>query len=199
MRRTQGTVPRFMLQADEDALTPTPPKGGLDEHYLRASELRLEVERQQKMGWSRPAAGSLRRTPLADYQPAADLYDWLEIAASWQLPSITDRDGTWAGRDPHHKTPATSEYLLLERAGTQPGGPGESWNSSGKGKKRDPLRPTPQPMNSKRPTDQGWPLFIDAQTLPVATQPAKRRHRRRRSGCSVSMAMLGLCSLSQPA
>ena len=28
MRRTQGTVPRFMLQADEDALTLTLPKGG---------------------------------------------------------------------------------------------------------------------------------------------------------------------------
>jgi len=52
MRRTQGTVPQFMLQADEDALTLTLPRGWLDEHYLRASELRLEVERQQKMGWS---------------------------------------------------------------------------------------------------------------------------------------------------
>ena len=48
----QGTVPQFMLQADEDALTLTLPRGWLDEHYLRASELRLEVERQQKMGWS---------------------------------------------------------------------------------------------------------------------------------------------------
>lgn len=38
---------------------------------------------------------------MADYQPVScDLYDWLEIAASWQLPvTITDRDGrTWADR-----------------------------------------------------------------------------------------------------
>ena len=51
MRRTQGTVPRFTLEAAEDALTLTLPSGWLDEHYLRASELRFEVERQQKMGW----------------------------------------------------------------------------------------------------------------------------------------------------
>lgn len=51
MRRTQGTVPIFTLQADDETLTLTLPKGWLDEHYLRASELRLEVERQQKMGW----------------------------------------------------------------------------------------------------------------------------------------------------
>ena len=51
MRRTQGTVPSFTLQAEEESLTLTLPKGWMDEHYLRASELRLEVERQQKMGW----------------------------------------------------------------------------------------------------------------------------------------------------
>lgn len=51
MRRTQGTVPTFTLQAEEDALTLALPKGWLDVHYLRASELRMEVERQQKMGW----------------------------------------------------------------------------------------------------------------------------------------------------
>ncbi|MGL5707746.1 MAG: guanosine-5'-triphosphate,3'-diphosphate pyrophosphatase, partial [Aeromonas sp.] len=51
MRRTQGTVPNFTLEADEDALTLTLPKGWLDEHYLRASELRFEVDRQQKLGW----------------------------------------------------------------------------------------------------------------------------------------------------
>ncbi|MGL4793232.1 MAG: guanosine-5'-triphosphate,3'-diphosphate pyrophosphatase, partial [Aeromonas jandaei] len=44
-------VPGFTLEADEDALTLTLPKGWLEEHYLRASELRFEVERQQKMGW----------------------------------------------------------------------------------------------------------------------------------------------------
>ncbi|HHQ4555667.1 TPA: guanosine-5'-triphosphate,3'-diphosphate pyrophosphatase, partial [Aeromonas veronii] len=48
---TQGTVPSFTLQAEEESLTLTLPKGWMDEHYLRASELRLEVERQQKMGW----------------------------------------------------------------------------------------------------------------------------------------------------
>ncbi|MGL6164742.1 MAG: guanosine-5'-triphosphate,3'-diphosphate pyrophosphatase, partial [Aeromonas veronii] len=51
MRRTQGTVPSFTLQAEEESLTLTLPKGWMDEHYLRASELRFEVERQQKMGW----------------------------------------------------------------------------------------------------------------------------------------------------
>ena len=51
MRRTQGTVPSFTLQAEEESLTLTLPKGWMDEHYLRASELRLEMERQQKMGW----------------------------------------------------------------------------------------------------------------------------------------------------
>ena len=42
---------KFTLQAEEESLTLTLPKGWMDEHYLRASELRLEVERQQKMGW----------------------------------------------------------------------------------------------------------------------------------------------------
>ena len=41
----------FTLQAEEESLTLTLPKGWMDEHYLRASELRLEMERQQKMGW----------------------------------------------------------------------------------------------------------------------------------------------------
>jgi exopolyphosphatase/guanosine-5'-triphosphate,3'-diphosphate pyrophosphatase len=51
MRRTQGTVPEFQLQANGDSLLLTLPTGWLDVHYLRASELRLEIERQQKMGW----------------------------------------------------------------------------------------------------------------------------------------------------
>lgn len=51
MRRTRGTVPNFAFHAEGESLTLTLPKGWLDVHYLRASELRLEVERQQKMGW----------------------------------------------------------------------------------------------------------------------------------------------------
>ncbi|MGL5036181.1 MAG: guanosine-5'-triphosphate,3'-diphosphate pyrophosphatase, partial [Aeromonas sp.] len=51
MRRTQGTVPIFTLQAQEELLTLTLPRGWMEDHYLRASELRLEVERQRKMGW----------------------------------------------------------------------------------------------------------------------------------------------------
>ncbi|MGL5031432.1 MAG: guanosine-5'-triphosphate,3'-diphosphate diphosphatase [Aeromonas sp.] len=51
MRRTQGTVPIFTLQAQEESLTLTLPRGWMEDHYLRASELRLEVERQRKMGW----------------------------------------------------------------------------------------------------------------------------------------------------
>ncbi|MGY3896061.1 Rho-binding antiterminator [Aeromonas enterica] len=53
---------------------------------------------------------------MADYQPiSCDLYDWLEIAASWQL-SVTLT--TWAGRQWVDKirTIAASEgveYLVL--------------------------------------------------------------------------------------
>lgn len=56
---------------------------------------------------------------MADYQPiSCDLYDWLEIAASWQLPvTITDRDGrTWADRIRTIEASGGVEYLLLERA-----------------------------------------------------------------------------------
>lgn len=56
---------------------------------------------------------------MADYQPVScDLYDWLEIAASWQLPvTITDRDGR-ARADRIRTIEASDgvEYLLLERA-----------------------------------------------------------------------------------
>ncbi|MBF4799273.1 Rho-binding antiterminator [Aeromonas hydrophila] len=54
---------------------------------------------------------------MADYQPVScDLYDWLEIAASWQLPvTITDRDGrTWADRIRTIEARAGVEYLLLQ-------------------------------------------------------------------------------------
>ncbi|MGL6050420.1 MAG: Rho-binding antiterminator [Aeromonas salmonicida] len=53
---------------------------------------------------------------MPDYQPiSCDLYDWLEIAASWQLPvTITNRDGhQW---DDKIRTIEASEgvvYLLL--------------------------------------------------------------------------------------
>lgn len=56
---------------------------------------------------------------MADYQPVScDLYDWLEIAAGWQLPvTITDRDGrTWADRIRTIEASDGVEYLLLERA-----------------------------------------------------------------------------------
>ncbi|WP_323955069.1 Rho-binding antiterminator [Aeromonas hydrophila] len=54
---------------------------------------------------------------MADYQPVScDLYDWLEIAASWQLPvTITDRDGrTWTDRIRTIEARAGVEYLLLQ-------------------------------------------------------------------------------------
>ena len=41
-----------MLQADGDATDLTPPRGLAGRALPAASELRLEVERQQKMGWS---------------------------------------------------------------------------------------------------------------------------------------------------
>ena len=54
---------------------------------------------------------------MPDYQPiSCDLYDWLEIAARWQLPvTLASRDGRrW---DDRVRTIAASdgvEYLLLE-------------------------------------------------------------------------------------
>ncbi|HHQ4528311.1 TPA: Rho-binding antiterminator [Aeromonas hydrophila] len=54
---------------------------------------------------------------MADYQPVScDLYDWLEIAASWQQPvTITDRDGrTWTDRIRTIEARAGVEYLLLQ-------------------------------------------------------------------------------------
>ena len=56
---------------------------------------------------------------MADYQPVScDLYDWLEIAASWQLPvTITDRAGrTWTDRIRTIEASDGVEYLLLESA-----------------------------------------------------------------------------------
>lgn len=56
---------------------------------------------------------------MADYQPVScDLYDWLEIAASWQLPvTITDRDGRiWTDRIRTIEASDVVEYLLLESA-----------------------------------------------------------------------------------
>lgn len=53
MRRTEGSVPRFCLMTEEasDRLVVQLPPGWLGIHYLRASELQLEAERQQSMGW----------------------------------------------------------------------------------------------------------------------------------------------------
>ncbi|HHQ4566318.1 TPA: Rho-binding antiterminator [Aeromonas hydrophila] len=51
------------------------------------------------------------------YQPiSCDLYDWLEIAASWQLPvTLTGRDGhQWADRIRTIEARAGVEYLLLQ-------------------------------------------------------------------------------------
>ena len=51
MRRTEGTVPDFRLEAQEEALTIWLPKGWQQVHYLRASELQDEAKRQTLMGW----------------------------------------------------------------------------------------------------------------------------------------------------
>jgi|GEM_PF-1538620 Rho-binding antiterminator len=51
------------------------------------------------------------------YQPiSCDLYDWLEIAASWQLPvTLTGRDGhQWADRIRTIEAREGVEYLLLQ-------------------------------------------------------------------------------------
>ncbi|MGL6404028.1 Rho-binding antiterminator [Aeromonas hydrophila] len=53
---------------------------------------------------------------MSTYQPiSCDLYDWLEIAASWQLPvTLTDRDGhQWADKIRTIEARAGVEYLLL--------------------------------------------------------------------------------------
>lgn len=54
---------------------------------------------------------------MSTYQPiSCDLYDWLEIAASWQLPvTLTDRDGhQWADRIRTIEAREGVEYLLLQ-------------------------------------------------------------------------------------
>ena len=54
---------------------------------------------------------------MTDYQPInCDLYDWLEIAARWQLPvTLTRRDGRqWADRISTIEARNGVEYLLLE-------------------------------------------------------------------------------------
>ncbi|MFM5153188.1 Rho-binding antiterminator [Aeromonas hydrophila] len=54
---------------------------------------------------------------MADYQPiSCDLYDWLEIAASWQLPvTLTSRNGRqWADRIRTIEAHEGVEYLLLQ-------------------------------------------------------------------------------------
>ncbi|MBL0523147.1 Rho-binding antiterminator [Aeromonas enteropelogenes] len=54
---------------------------------------------------------------MSRYQPiSCDLYDWLEIAASWNLPvTLTCRDGRqWADRIRTIEAREGVEYLLLE-------------------------------------------------------------------------------------
>ena len=54
MRRTEGTVPEFRLEAageNDDALTIWLPAGWQQVHYLRASELQDEARKQTLMGW----------------------------------------------------------------------------------------------------------------------------------------------------
>ncbi len=53
---------------------------------------------------------------MSTYQPiSCDLYDWLEIAASWQLPVIlTSRDGhQWDDKIRTIEASEGVEYLLL--------------------------------------------------------------------------------------
>ena len=53
---------------------------------------------------------------MSTYQPiSCDLYDWLEIAASWQLPvTLTGRDGRqWEDKIRTIEARAGVEYLLL--------------------------------------------------------------------------------------
>lgn len=54
---------------------------------------------------------------MSEYQPIrCDLYDWLEIAASWQLPvTLASHDGRqWADRIRTIEAREGVEYLLLQ-------------------------------------------------------------------------------------
>ncbi|MGL5947499.1 MAG: guanosine-5'-triphosphate,3'-diphosphate diphosphatase [Aeromonas sp.] len=51
LRRAHGSVPAFTLTAQGDVLQLTLPRGWLEAHYLRASELRQEMARQLACGW----------------------------------------------------------------------------------------------------------------------------------------------------
>lgn len=51
IRRTEGTVPKFSLFFKNGELRILLPKGWLDSHYLRASELIAEVKMQTECGW----------------------------------------------------------------------------------------------------------------------------------------------------
>lgn len=54
---------------------------------------------------------------MPDYQPiSCDLYDWLEIAASWQLPvTLASRDGRqWDDKIRTIEACEGVEYLLLQ-------------------------------------------------------------------------------------
>ena len=100
---------------------------------------------------------------MADYQPVScDLYDWLEIAASWQLPvTITDRDGrTWADRIRTIEASDGVEYLLLERAERLSLADLATLELVWQGKKSGSTSPHPQPMNSKRANLIRLALFV---------------------------------------
>ena len=52
IRRTAGTVPKFKFSAAGEDLVLELPKGWMEEHYLRSSELTREAQTQTNMGWN---------------------------------------------------------------------------------------------------------------------------------------------------
>ncbi len=72
---------------------------------------------------------------MSRYQPiSCDLYDWLEIAASWQLPvTLTCKDGhQWTDKIRTIEAREGVEYLLLHGSAWRNWRP---WRSTGRGRR----------------------------------------------------------------
>ena len=94
---------------------------------------------------------------MPDYQPiSCDLYDWLEIAASWQLPvTLTSRnDRQWDDKIRTIEASEGVEYLLLhsgERLSLAE--TGDPAPELARGREADPLRANQlNPLRKRRPT-----------------------------------------------
>lgn len=112
---------------------------------------------------------------MTDYQPInCDLYDWLEIAARWQLAvTLTRRDGyQWADRIRTIEAREGVEYLLLASASASP--IWRPWTSSGRGRRgRYTSPPLPEPHQEKEGQHDVGPPFLHAANARRAQLPAR--------------------------